>query len=412
MSNGQHAEAQLVPGDGGVLRPSPAEGLSVAETFDVYDWAVSQVERTAARLHAEGGRTFPHVTDGGRWRTWPADVYAGWDGDRWSHGNWTCGFWVGLLWLAYLRTGEARFERWARAFGELVAPRQDDQNTHDLGFVFYPSFALGHWITGDESLKAPAVRAARTLLKRFNPQGRYLQAWGPLDHPLARRSTAIDTMMNLPLLWWAARVTGEPAFAEAARAHAATSATHYLRPDGSTYHTFTFDPDTGTPLGGGTYQGASADSAWSRGVAWGLYGWALAYREHRDPTFLSAAMRAAAYFLRALPPDLVPPWDFADADPAAPRDSSASAICANALLELGQVHPDAAQRQHFTAHGRAMLEALCRGYLARGTGEDGLLGHAVYSKPHQDAVDSAVIWGDWFFLRALAHLTIGPVPLP
>jgi hypothetical protein len=103
------------------------------ELAAVHDWVCDRIARTAGRL--EGSEEFPHVTYNGRWRSWPADVYAGWDGDSWSHGNWTCGFWMGLLWLALSRT---------RYFGDLVAPRQRDENTHDLGFIFYPSFALGH----------------------------------------------------------------------------------------------------------------------------------------------------------------------------------------------------------------------------------------------------------------------------
>ena len=381
------------------------------ELLDVYDWACGRIAATAARL--DGSGEFPHVTEGGRWRTWPADVYAGWDGDEWSHGNWTCGFWVGLLWLAFLRTHDPRFAAWARRFGDLVAPRQDDANTHDIGFVFYPSFALGYWLTGEEAQKAPALAAAWTLLTRFNPGGEYLQAWGPLVHPLARRSTAIDTMMNLPLLWWAARVTGNSRFAEVARAHAATSARHYLRPDGSTYHTYAFDPETGAADGGGTYQGASPESAWSRGVTWGIYGWALAYREHGDRAFLDAAERAAAYFVGALPGDLVPPWDFADADSTAPRDSSATAICAGAFLELGEIHPDPRRRVFYRALAEAMLGSLCHGYTSRGLDdEEGILLHSAYSVPHGDGVDSAVMWGEWFFLRAIAQATIGPIPIP
>jgi unsaturated chondroitin disaccharide hydrolase len=139
------------------------------ELLAVYDWACDQIARTAERLEGKG--EFPHVTDDGRWRTWPADIYAGWDGDSWSHGNWTCGFWVGLLWLAFWRTHDPRFERWAHHFGELVAPRQHDENTHDIGFIFYPSFALAHWVRGDETLKEPAVQAARTLATRFDSNG-------------------------------------------------------------------------------------------------------------------------------------------------------------------------------------------------------------------------------------------------
>jgi unsaturated chondroitin disaccharide hydrolase len=381
------------------------------EVTAVHDWACEQIARTASRL--EGGREFPHVTDDGRWRTWPADVYAGWDGDNWSHGNWTCGFWVGLLWLAFLRTGDTRFEEWARYFGDLVAPRQHDENTHDIGFISYPSFSLGHWVTGDEDLKEPAVQAARTLATRFNRRGKYLQAWGPLDHPLAKASTAIDTMMNLPLLWWASRATEEPEFADVARAHAATSARYYLRPDGSTYHIYSFDPDTGEGIEGGTYQGANPDSIWSRGVTWGIYGWALAYREHRDPVFLQAAERAAEYFVGALPGDLVPPWDFADRDPVAPKDSSATAICANAFLELGELHPDPLRRAYYHNLAEAMLASLCDGYLGRGKeGEEGILLHSAYSVPHNDGVDSSVMWGEWFFVRAVSSLTTGSIPIP
>ncbi|HEX2108310.1 MAG TPA: glycoside hydrolase family 88 protein [Rubrobacteraceae bacterium] len=381
------------------------------ELAAVYDWACYQIARTADRL--EGSEEFPHVTDDGRWRTWPADVYAGWDGDSWSHGNWTCGFWVGLLWLAFLRTRDPRFEEWARYFGDLVAPRQHDENTHDIGFVFYPSFALGHWTTGDEKLREPAVQAARTLITRFNQRGGYLQAWGPLDHPLARGSTAIDTMMNLPLLWWTSLITKEPEFAEIARAHAATSARYYLRPDGSTYHIYTFDPDTGDGIEGGTYQGANPDSTWSRGVTWGIYGWALAYREHRDPAFLEAAEKAADYFVGALPADLVPPWDFADDDHSAPKDSSATAICVNAFLELGEVHPDALRRAYYRSMAEAMLASLCRDYLGRDEeGEEGILLHSAYSVPHNDGVDSSVMWGEWFFLRAVSYLAADPVPIP
>ncbi len=387
-----------------------SDGLrrSLGET---YDWACTQIEATARRL--EGTGEFPHVTDGGRWRTWRADVFAGWNGDQWSHGNWTAGFWVGLLWLAFYRTGQAQFEEWARYFCRLMEGRSQDFNTHDVGYLFYPSFVLGFELTADRPLRDAALVAADTLAARFNPRGRYIQAWGPMDLPLARRSTAIDTMMNLPLLWWARHATGHARYAEIAGAHAETSLRYYLRPDGSTYHTYSFDPDTGEPLGGGTYQGASAESAWSRGMAWGIYGWALAYKEHRAQEFLSAADRAAEYYLGHLPPDMVPPWDFADTDPGAPRDSSASAVCAGALLELAGLHPDPAMRQRYAAAAGGMLASLNGGYTAKGRpGQEGILLHAVYSKPHGDAVDSSVMWGDWFFLRTVADIVAGPIPVP
>lgn len=368
---------------------------------EIFDWSCGRIAETASRL--EGTKQFPHVTEGGRWRTWPADTYAGWDGEQWSHGNWTCGFWVGLLWLAYAHTGDSRFGTWARQFSVPIVPRAHDTNTHDIGFLFYPSFVLGYELTGEDDLKAYALEAARTLLHRFNPRGKYLQAWGPLDHPKARCSSAIDTMMNLPLLWWASRTTGDMSFADAARMHAATSARYYLRPDGSTFHTYTFDPETGAGLYGGTYQGATAGSTWSRGVTWGIYGWALAYRESGDPAFLDAAECAIAYFVGNLPADLVPPWDFADLAPEVPQDSSATAICASAFLELSQLHPRPLRAGYYQGFAEAMMASLCDGYLA-GSQDEGILTHSAYSVPQNDAVDSSVMWGEWFFLRALADL--------
>jgi len=312
-----------------------------------------------------------------------------------------------------LRTKDPQFEAWAREFGDRIVPRVHDTNTHDLGFIFYPSLALAYELTGEDEFKESAVEAARTLIRRFNSHGKYLQAWGPLDHPLARRSTAIDTMMNLPLLWWATRITGNQAFAEVARQHALTSARHYLRSDGSTYHTYTFDPDTGAGIAGGTYQGASPDSTWSRGVTWGIYGWVLAYREHADPGFLEAAERAAAWFVGALPGDLVPPWDFSDREPSAPKDTSATAICVNAFLELGEIHPDVLRRNYYRSLGHAMLASLCDVHLARkGEGEQGILLHSAYSVPHNDAVDSSVMWGEWFFLRAVGQVALQSMPIP
>jgi unsaturated chondroitin disaccharide hydrolase len=137
----------------------------------------------------------------------------------------------------------------------------------------------------------------------------------------------------------------------------------------------------------------------------------LAYREHRDPAFLEAAERAAAYFVGALPADLVPPWDFADEDPAAPRDSSATGICANAFLELAKIHPDPLRQAYYRGLAEAMLASLCRSYLGGGK-EVGILVHSAYSVPHQDGVDSSVMWGEWFFLRAISHLVTDPVPIP
>src|SRR5512147_1390376 len=137
-------------------------------------------------------------------------------GDRWSlaqHGGWVGGHWVGLLWLAYAYTRDREMERQARKWAARLIPRQDDTTTHDLGFLFELSHGLGVNLTGDAALKAPALQAARTLTRRFNQKGKFFQAWDGLDASAARRGgVIIDTLMNLDLLFWASRETGDSCF--------------------------------------------------------------------------------------------------------------------------------------------------------------------------------------------------------
>jgi unsaturated chondroitin disaccharide hydrolase len=346
-----------------------------------------QAARQGSRLLRRPGDGFPHVTDAGRWRRLPPSLTGRWGEGGWAHGNWTAGFGVGVLWRLYERTRDSRWAEAAAAALDRLAPRADDGNTHDIGFLFWPSAALGADLTGDRSFRRLGLRAARTLAGRRQPGG-YLAAWGPLDDLRARQSSTIDTMMNLPLLWW----TGDAALRDAARTHAETAVRAYLRADGSTCHTVRFDPATGAVLERGTFQGLAAASSWSRGQAWAIAGFARAWRETGEPAFRDAAARAAEYFLARLAGNPVPAWDFADPDPSAPRDSSAAVIAAAGLLDLDR-----------RADAVRLLTAVLAACLNRGDA-DGLLLHACYSRPHNDGVDCAAIWGDYFCLTCLARL--------
>ena len=81
--------------------------------------------------------------------------------------------------------------------------------------------------------------------------------------------------------------------------------------------------------------------------------------------------------------------------------------------ELAAVYDSVCGRISLTAErlAEAMLASLCRSYLGGGK-EVGILVHSAYSVPHQDGVDSSVMWGEWFFLRAISHLVTDPVPIP
>jgi unsaturated chondroitin disaccharide hydrolase len=346
---------------------------------------------------------FPHYTEEGRWRNLSASSGSAWTRDQYDHGNWTAGFSLGVMWLLWLAERDESVVSLCRLrLAELIA-RADDASTHDLGFLFFPSFALGHVIgvlSRDEV--GPAMRAADMLVRRFNPRGRYLQAFGPIGDARLAETSTIDTMMNLPLLWWAIGESGDPWMAQTAREHARTVARLFFRPDGSSYHLVRFDPLSGALSGRGTYQGFSNESCWSRGQAWAVCGFAWAYAATSEPEFLMVSERSARYYLDHLPTSGIPPWDFADSDESAPLDASASAICALGLLILAEVHPEARCRAEFLEASEGLLLRLDSTCANRQTDVQGILLESCYSRPHNLGLRGAVAWGDFYYGLALA----------
>lgn len=356
------------------------------------------------------GVNFPYVTSpAGAWELLPASVSAGYQGVNWSHGNWFCGFWVGLLLASYLRTGEPKYLSLAHERLLLIAPRAGDGNTHDIGFIFYPSAIAAYYITGDTAYADLAARAADQLRRRLimTPKGSYISAWGPLDDERGRRSSAIDTMANLPLLYWAAQYKIDASFTLAAEAHALMTRQAFIRPDESTYHAVEYDLETGDRHRGFTFQGYADESCWSRGQAWAIYGYVRTAEATGKIQYLELAERLARYFLKRTGPSLVPFWDFDDpAIPNAPLDTAAAAVVAAALLDLSALHPDPTLGAAWRQHGLDILTALCQGHLATDDAHRGLLRHGCYSKPHNQGVDGAVMFGDFFFVEALCSAAL------
>jgi len=352
------------------------------------------ITKTRQNLSSLAG--FPERTEDGQWVQIPGE----------QHGWWVGGHWVGLLWLTYAASGDPALAAAARDWGSRLLPQLNDQADHDLGFLFELGFVLGYRLTGDHSLVPPALRAADLLSRRFNPCGQFIQAWGPLDAaPALRGRTIMDTMMNLDLLFWASSETGDPHFAEIAAAHARTTLARHLRLDGSTSHVCDFDPDTGVFLKQDTHQGLSATSCWSRGQAWGVYGFADCYRATRDPIFLNASRRLMVYLWPRLPVDLIPYWDFdSPLIPNDVRDSSAASVLASSLLSLAAIENDPNLASIWQNRAISILESLWKNYTSRDTGESSLLLHGTRSKPHQ-MMDHGLIYGDYYFVEALMRLS-------
>ena len=346
------------------------------------------------------------------------DIYPGC-----ANNQWTCGFWPGEIWLAYEATGEEKFKTAALiqvdSFADRIARKAAIA-------VFVCAAVYLNWnyeqeaeagktlgqsaLVGSETGKNAAIAAADQLLTRYQPSGRFLQAWGTMDDPGNYRYI-IDCMLNVPLLYWAAQVTGSDHYREIAAAHTATTLANSFRPDGSTYHTFFMNPD-GTPKGGRTCQGYKDDSFWARGQAWGVYGSAIGYTYTHDEKFLDVFRKALEFYLSRLPEDMIPCWDMLFApESGEPRDSSSAAIVACGLLEAAK-YVDETEAAQWRTLARQMLASLAANYAVKpGTLGSGQLLHGTYSKksPYNtctpEGVDECTSWGDYFYMEALTRLT-------
>ncbi|MDR1253095.1 MAG: glycoside hydrolase family 88 protein [Treponema sp.] len=323
--------------------------------------------------------------------------------------EWTTSFWPGLLWLAWESTGQELFRNAAEDRIVDFRTRLDKRiavETHDLGFL-YTLACIAPWrLTGNRAARDAALKAADLLLARYYEKAGVIQAWGNLNDPAQRGRIIIDCAMNLPLLYWATGETGNPHYREAAERHIGVANQYLIRENWSTYHTYYFDTETGTPLRGSTAQGYADDSCWSRGQAWGIYGNVLSFRYLRNPELLEKACLLARYFLNRLPGDLVAYWDLVFTEGPEERDSSAGAIAACGLLELSRALPVSdPERRPFENAALHIMASLAHSYTTAGKpAADGILLHGVYGKPQGNGVDECTAFGDYFYMEALVRI--------
>ncbi|WP_281858830.1 glycoside hydrolase family 88 protein [Salana multivorans] len=399
------------------IAPEEVVGVAVRDALDIVD----------ANLVTFGDR-FPHDNTVDEVyqlrpavRGWGQDLPAG------SNYGWTTSFWSGQLWLAWELTGRDRYRDLALAHVESFARRVRDGvdlDHHDLGFLYSLACVTPDRLVGSAEGRCAALAAADLLMRRFLEPAGIIQAWGDLSDPAEQGRGIIDSLLNMPLLYWASKVSGERRYAEAAERHTRQLQRHIVRDDDTTFHTFHWDPVTGEPRSGSTHQGHADDSCWARGQAWGIYGFALAYRHTGDATFLRTAARCADYFLAHLPRDGVAFWDlvFSDGDDQ-PRDSSSAAIAACGLLELaeglagadgveeptfsGEIDDDATTRvARYREAAVDMVTSLAERYTPRALGaqSNALLLHGVYNLPRGMGIDEGNLWGDYYYLEALVRL--------
>jgi len=315
--------------------------------------------------------------------------------------DWTSGFFPGVLWYLFEFTGKQKWETQARLFTSGIEQEKLNGATHDMGFKIYCSFGNGFRLTNDPAYREIIIRSAKTLSTRFRPVTGCIRSW---DHSRDKWGypVIIDNMMNLELLFAATRLTGDSSYYKIAVTHANTTLKNHFRNDFSSFHVVDYDTVTGSVLQKHTHQGYAHESAWSRGQAWALYGYTLCYRETKDEKYLRQAEGIASFILNhpRLPEDLVPYSDFdAPEIPDEPRDASAAAIIASALLELSTY---SGNHSLYREKAETMIKNLTKKYRAeKGTAYGFILLHSTGSAPAKSEVDVPLIYADYYYLEAL-----------
>ncbi|WP_405269739.1 glycoside hydrolase family 88 protein [Cellulophaga sp. Ld12] len=319
--------------------------------------------------------------------------------------DWCSGFWPGVLWYAYEASNDASLKKEAEAFtAPIKTIAYNPARNHDIGFMVYCSFGNGYRITGNPEYKEVLLSAADTLATLYNDKVGSILSW-PEKREEYAHNTIIDNMMNLELLFWAAKNGGDQRLYNIATSHAEVTMNNLVRKDNSLYHLGSFNEETGEFLKGYTHQGYADESMWARGQTWGIYGFAMAYRETGRKDFLETSIKLADHFLERLPEDGIPFWDFDDPKiPNAPKDASAAAIAACGMFEIANLVEDVTLKDKFNTAATKFVEILSSDAYYSGEKNQALLLHSTGHLPKNSEIDIPIIYADYYYMEALMRL--------
>jgi hypothetical protein len=333
---------------------------------------------------------FPRSYENGKWIN---------SGSQW----WTSGFYPGTLIYLLQENPDKELAKEVKEKLEILEKEQFNTSTHDLGFMMYNSFGNAIKRKDNPHYREVLINSAKSLSQRFNPTVGGIKSWDSKDPE--DFYVIIDNMMNLELLFWAAKETGDSSYYNIAVKHANTTMQNHFRPDYSSYHLVNYNAKTGIPKLKKTVQGAADNSAWARGQAWGLYGYTVMYREIKNQEYLTMANNIANFILTNpnLPEDFVPFWDYdASEIPNEPRDASAAAVMASAFIELsGYAEPELG-RKYMSVAEKILTSLSSPKYTAElGTNGGYILKHSVGNKPGNSEVNVPLTYADYYFVEAM-----------
>ncbi len=320
-----------------------------------------------------------------------------------SNSGWWCsGFYPGSLFYLYEYSKDPALLTEANRIDKVLEKEKLNKGTHDLGFMMYCSFGNANRLTPSKEYEDILLTSAKSLSTRFNPTVGCIKSW---DHGTWKFPVIIDNMMNLELLFWATKVSGDSSFYKIAVTHANTTMKNHFRADNSSFHVIDYDPATGNVHEKKTAQGYADYSAWARGQAWGLYGYTVMYRCTKDPKYLAQANKIAAFITKHpnLTADKIPYWDYDSPDiPATYRDASAAAITASALLELSK-YSGGEKGNFYLGYAEQIIRALSTKAYTAPIGENGgfILKHSTGHLPGNSEVDVPLTYADYYYIEAM-----------
>ena len=282
-----------------------------------------------------------------------------------------------------------------------------DHLHHDVGFMWHISAGVNYRLTGNKKSRLRALYAADFLAARYNPAGKYVRSWNADSDTDGYNKLIIDSMMNIPMLYWAAKEHNDDRFKQMAINHANTVMKTHIRPDGTSHHIVEVDPKDGSivkSLGG---QGYENGSTWTRGQAWAIYGFTLSYIHTGDEKYLMTAKKVANAFIAcAAQSDWIVPLDFRQPPEPVIYDATAAACAACGLLEISKTCSEYDKKNYLNA-ALKLLKALDEKAADYTTDKDNLLDYcseAYYPGRGEAGLNTAIIYGDYYYTEAIYKL--------